>query len=714
MTYAALRGPAALPLVAATLALWGGCTDADIYGRGVNEVGPDRLIVRSEICTDDTSGDRFPVKVLFVADMSQDLQRADPNSNWLRLGHPGSLSTLVDEYLQLQHVRVGFIGATSTASAFPIDDGQHFFYPDEPEVTVALNELNQPFAGSPTGRDLNTILTKVENFILTDVEESSPGEIVRSRYIVSLLMAGPPVPAVANIGALGQRLQDMLARIYALGVLEVRINVGLLYRGPRSISPLPGGYNDPCLGGAASYSCFVEDATTGTPCSLCDPGVSGSLEFCSTYCDLDAGTIDQCAMDDAREVYEAVAFATGGVFVEYPCPGNLRFEADIASSSVRLLKKDVIAFNRNVRLTPDGPVVDSDGDGLSDIEELEAATPTDPANWDSDGDALGDRTEYRTYPRQDPLDGSDRPVSCGTPLNVFDSDADLLWNCEEALLQTNPSLADTDGDGMPDALEFWSGTIPTTPDDRLLDFDADGFANAVELQRHTDPRSNDGLAGTQYAYRTDSEDIGNRDVVTMARLQTLRGLVLRNTSPNVQGGAAYLEWDACTNTLSWSDASWPAGIFPYEPVARPVPGSGDYTLTARAANGQEIWAEFRVVREFMPTCADAPAPVVERPLMKPSVRRCYDVTISNIKLMPTLPSVRIPGGSPTEAGLNEVLLFFTQAPDSRLLSPGLAKVARVPVVFDCTDPDDLATCTREPDVFEINVTEDLFVSSFQE
>ncbi|MEM1230754.1 MAG: ASPIC/UnbV domain-containing protein, partial [Pseudomonadota bacterium] len=117
---------------------------------------------------------------------------------------------------------------------------------------------------------------------------------------------------------------------------------------------------------------------------------------------------------------------------------------------------------------------DTDGDGLSDAEEL--VLGTDPTLPDTDGDRLTDSDEVRLH-GTDPLarntdrDGLTDFVEVqfkGTdPLNP-DTDGDGLTDGQEASLAglgTDPLLADTDGGGRSDGDEVAAGTDPLDPGD---------------------------------------------------------------------------------------------------------------------------------------------------------------------------------------------------------------------------------------------------------
>ena len=88
--------------------------------------------------------------------------------------------------------------------------------------------------------------------------------------------------------------------------------------------------------------------------------------------------------------------------------------------------------------------IDTDGDGLTDIEE--EALGTDPENHDTDGDHIEDGMETER--------GTD-------PLST-DSDDDGLSDMEELLIVgTNPNNPDSDTDGITDGVEVRDhGTDP--------------------------------------------------------------------------------------------------------------------------------------------------------------------------------------------------------------------------------------------------------------
>ena len=92
---------------------------------------------------------------------------------------------------------------------------------------------------------------------------------------------------------------------------------------------------------------------------------------------------------------------------------------------------------------------------------------TDPNSKDSDGDLLEDADEILLG--MNPTDPSDGNA---------DTDGDDLTFAMEFYLGTDPDLADTDGDQLPDGWEVAHGFDPLNPDDGEEDENNDGTSNA--------------------------------------------------------------------------------------------------------------------------------------------------------------------------------------------------------------------------------------------
>ena len=113
------------------------------------------------------------------------------------------------------------------------------------------------------------------------------------------------------------------------------------------------------------------------------------------------------------------------------------------------------------------PTLDTDGDGLYDVDEI--ALGTDVNNADTDGDGF--------------WDGHETSVTHTDPLNA-DSDSDGLNDYLEAHdFLTNANNPDTDGDGLTDGQEYHDYAT----DPLRADSDGDGFADGAEVAAGTDP-----------------------------------------------------------------------------------------------------------------------------------------------------------------------------------------------------------------------------------
>ena len=149
---------------------------------------------------------------------------------------------------------------------------------------------------------------------------------------------------------------------------------------------------------------------------------------------------------------------------------------------------------------------DSDGDGLTDDEEI--ALGTDPNNPDTDGDGFSDGVEVhfaKLGANFNPLgfmlpDGGGLDPGCPPALRGVDSDCDGLTDCDEQIIGTNSTLIDSDNDGVPDSIEWQLGTQPSAQD-LDEDPDNDGVPNRNELRLHTNPLAVDTATLAVNGYR---------------------------------------------------------------------------------------------------------------------------------------------------------------------------------------------------------------------
>ncbi|WP_448581171.1 LamG-like jellyroll fold domain-containing protein, partial [Thermaurantiacus sp.] len=196
---------------------------------------------------------------------------------------------------------------------------------------------------------------------------------------------------------------------------------------------------------------------------------------------------------------------------------------------------------------------DSDGDGISDGEEINGFTAggstyfSNPRLRDTDGDGLSDHYE-RTQSLTDP--------------GRADTDNDGLTDGNEVnLYGTDPTDADSDNDLLPDGWELRYKFNPMSPpgnNEAALDPDEDNRSNLTEYQQNTNPRLKDGPGfeedtspqnGVPDYLERDSDDDGLTDLEEVEIYKTnpnnkftYGGLpddyrALHNLLPSVPGGS---------------------------------------------------------------------------------------------------------------------------------------------------------------------------------
>lgn len=171
---------------------------------------------------------------------------------------------------------------------------------------------------------------------------------------------------------------------------------------------------------------------------------------------------------------------------------------------------------------------DTDDDGLKDGVELQLKT--NPLQADSDADGINDGKEVEAS--LNPLDPSDASADLdkdglsnlqenqlNTNLRSSDTDGDGLGDADEVNVhKTNPLSADTDSDGLKDAFEINYGFNPIVAGEQNQDPDSDGLSNLKEQKRKSNPT----LKDTDGDGVTDDKD----DVPMDATRTKLEGVLL--------------------------------------------------------------------------------------------------------------------------------------------------------------------------------------------
>ena len=186
---------------------------------------------------------------------------------------------------------------------------------------------------------------------------------------------------------------------------------------------------------------------------------------------------------------------------------------------------------------------DSDGDGLSDADELAIGTDLDDPDTDGDGMEDGDEVGYGTNPFD--RDTDDDGLSDGAEYNVYfcdpliqDTDGDQIGDATEvgrdyATIHTagsyfvpdtdtdtttDPNDADTDDDGITDGNEDAdrNGAVDATETDPVLwDTDADGLLDGTEIgltsAQTPDTNTDDFIADADPTTTTDPLDADSDD-----------------------------------------------------------------------------------------------------------------------------------------------------------------------------------------------------------
>ncbi len=448
------RGALLLPVL-----LLSTCTNAGLhfFGDTVSYVD-DQLAVSGGFCSSTPDEVVFPVKMLIVMDQSASLQCTDPGN--IRLEALAAAGAALDPLPNVEFAVVGFAAWSRTTD----------FTPDWGVASgVLAPENGQGGPATDYQGALATALTVLEQ----DMLSSGPAEVARTKYVVLFMSDGVPEPRCLagcddDDGGVCNTDRPIADEDYV-----------------DMAGPCPE-YNQ-----EHQLRAKVQDIM-----GLAEFHGAGSLSFNTVLLFADEDQIALACEDplsfgydraDALPLLQALAEEGEGTFRDLNTSAELEF-LDYDFESLQAPYEVAEFFAMNVNAVPDetGMVPDSDADGIPDATEFDDRFNRLQA--DSDGDGFGDLFEQRFASNGfDALVYEIPAAGCTEP---DDRDQDGLRACEEAFLDTDPSLPDTDGDRIPDGLELRLGLDPTV-DDTMVDHDMDGRLSGAEIRTGTHPMLHD-------------------------------------------------------------------------------------------------------------------------------------------------------------------------------------------------------------------------------
>lgn len=410
-------------------------------------VRDDRLTVHGQFCTEVPSPTEFPVRILFVVDISQSMNVTDPVPNPCPTGacftrRATAVEEVLNNYPPGNGVDYGLITFQSSVAIQTKDATGMLggFTDSADEVKVRLPALNSAVGETNYVGALDTAYTMLQQ----DMIALSATARSRARYVIVFISDGLPSPRTVEHG-----MPD-----------DIR----------QSVENIAGLQKQQRLAEVALHTVYL--AAPATPDSV-------QLE--------------------AKELLARMAQLGNGTYRSFDATERISlFSIDFTSFIRTFALKQMVAMNLNALPRNGQSLVDTDGDGLTDEEEVLAGTS--PFLTDTDGDGFSDLIEVRqTNAGLDPLFSGD--ADCRMATDRLDDDGDGLLNCEERYFGTNSRLIDSDADGFPDDVEIRMGTNPAAAD-TLADADFDGALNGTELEAHTDPLHDDVADFSRIAYRT--------------------------------------------------------------------------------------------------------------------------------------------------------------------------------------------------------------------
>lgn len=632
------------------------CTDANLYHLVDVPNLPNKVAFTGQACTDNPVERRFPLRVVYVMDASPNLpggldqQRTSDLITARANAVRDSVQVLRNSDTEFALVRFG-------GDAFVAPEGGTFTQ-NTATIAEAAGALTVPVnCGIDGCRRTGQALSLASSLITGDLLSTARGPRSRTTYVIVLVQAGP----IDDVVLSAQTAPD-----------------------------------DDCFEG-----CILANRMNALREFVLE---NGAADFRVHTLDVSVIDDDNTARQQTQFELEEIATRGGGEYrgicrrdvdgnlVPASCgPFNLSLLGlDIQSARNVLIKRSFIVSNLNAKHTEDGEIPDSDADGLSDAEE--EFLGTDPTLRDTDGDGIGDKVEsLLSTVGLDPM-APDEPIQCDAVTGpLVDQDGDGLTDCEERLLRLDPTLFDSDADGIPDLIEFLSDTN-YLGDDVLVDSDFDGVPNGVEVRAHSDPRAADTQSRAELSYLYREVDLGIRQLTFSTQPREISGVVVENITPNSGLGNGLLTYiPGPTPVLAWRD--------PSENVTGPavrIEGDGTYNLESFCTAASRDCASPPTLTVSVTQALLPPFPVDEFLRVDVAERACTDFRVRNVTLVETL------AADGKERGANDIRIYFGQVPGETPSAFPIFRVAQFPFRFRAPEE-------KVPNVADQNVESFRFV-----
>lgn len=410
-----------------------------------------RLSLSGDFCADAPTPAEFPVRVLFVVDISQSMNISDPPSPTCPTAvclsrRAQAVEDIVNKYPPGKGISYGLISFSSGSAIQTRDaNGLGGFSDSDVEIKTKLPSLSNAVGETNFAGVLKTTYEMLQaDMIALDATARS-----RARYVVVFISDGLPSPRTSDQG------------------LPAEVRTGII--------DIAGLQQQQRLAEIAFHTIYLAGPATPPAVQLV-----------------------------AKELLAEMAHLGNGTFRAFESTENINlFYIDFTSFIRQFSLKRLVVSNSNEKALDGRNGLDTDGDGLLDEEEIFIGTS--PSLTDTDGDGFSDMLEFRLRNSGfDPLFPAD--ADCGGQSDKKDEDGDGLLNCEERYLGTSSRLIDSDADGYTDDTEVRVGTNPTIADDQM-DSDFDSAPNGLETLSHSDPLRNDVADFSKTAYRYNLTEI---------------------------------------------------------------------------------------------------------------------------------------------------------------------------------------------------------------